>query len=296
MASLFFFLSSDPDEPKHTPHKQQIHMLSPAKTLNQTSHPLSVVSLSPLCLPLHSLLDHPTVVCCSAGPAEEATPTPKLLSPFSLSHANTHRVKVRREYRRGPFPSISVHSPNNHPQRRRTVSDALCAIAHKKKKNCTKEENKKREDECRWGGGWRGDRDDDRMRGREKCVWEGKKNTHCGMAGLKDAHVGCCSRSPASAAACPGCAVHRREPAQEGGGEVGQSEGGWGWWCKKLSIIQEPAALHVTADTVYYSSGLFRDRPRPETPRWPDVIVPAHPRDLHWSNHDTRIIATVCPH
>lgn len=107
-----FFLSSDPDEPKHTPHKQQMHMLSPAKTLNQTSHPLSVVSLSPLCLPLHSLLDHPTVVCCSAGPAEEATPTPKLLSPFSLSHANTHRVKVRREYRRGPFPSISVHSPN----------------------------------------------------------------------------------------------------------------------------------------------------------------------------------------
>ena len=30
--------------------------------------------------------------------------------------------------------------------------------------------------------------------------------------GLKDAHVGCCSRgSPASAAASPGCAVHQRE-------------------------------------------------------------------------------------
>lgn len=51
------------------------------------------------------------------------------------------------------------------------------------------------------------------MRGREKW-W---KNTHCGMAGLKDAHVGCCSRSPASAAASPGCAVPQRE--KEGGRE-----------------------------------------------------------------------------
>lgn len=66
-------------------------------------------------------------------------------------------------------------------------------------------------------------RDNERMRGREK--W--RKNTHCGTAGLKDAHVGCCSRSPASAAASPRCAVHQREPAQEGGRVGGRKcEGG----------------------------------------------------------------------
>lgn len=44
-----------------------------------------------------------------------------------------------------------------------------------------------------------------------------RKNTHCGTAGLEDTHVGCCSRSPASAAASPGCAVHQRQTEREGG-------------------------------------------------------------------------------
>lgn len=149
MASLLF--SSDPGKPQQSPHKQKIHMLSPAKTLNQTSHPLSV-----LVAPLSSctLLDHPTVVCCSSGPVEEATPTLNSAS-LSDSHANTHPAKVRWEYRKGPFPHISVHSPNNIlNDGARFPTRYAPSLMKKKKKTAQRRKTKKREEECRWGGRW----------------------------------------------------------------------------------------------------------------------------------------------
>lgn len=131
------------------------------------------------------------------------------------------------------------------------------------------------------GGEWMGDLvgDNERTRGKEKW-W---KNTHCGTAGLKDAHVWCCSRSPASAAASQGCAVHQRETA--GGGREGMREGEaddvksfksfrsplHDMWPPTRCIIH-PVCFLIALDTGQQTS-------------CPDVIVPAHPLDLHWPNH-----------
>jgi len=85
------------------------------------------------------------------------------------------------------------------------------------------------------------------------------------VAGLEDAHVGCCSRSPgtaSAAAASPGCAELQRGTGGGGGRREEEEEeeergGGEADDVNSFKSFRSPLHRHVTADAVYYSSGLF---------------------------------------